>query len=151
MALDFERLRKVGLPKTRGRIRADGLEESVSVVRDRYGCPHISARTEHDIWFAQGFCHAQGRLWQLERTRRFARGTLAEILGEPLVPVDRYYRRLGIQRVSVRDWDQLNDEARLILQAFSDGVNAAMMLKNHFRDPQWWSSAVSDMLQPGGW
>jgi len=126
MVLTSEQLKRRGLPKIRGRTKADGLHESVSIIRDRWGCPHITARSEHDVWFAQGFCHAQERLWQMERTRRFARGTLAEILGEPLVRIDRYYRRLGIRQVSERDWPQLNQEARDILQAFSDGVNAAI-------------------------
>jgi len=99
------------MTKIKGRIRADGLQESVSVIRDLWGCPHITAKNEHDVWFSQGFCHAQDRLWQMERTRRFARGTLSEILGEPLVRIDKYYRRLGIQRVAGRDWPQLNQEA----------------------------------------
>ena len=126
MALASDKHRKRGLPKINGRVRADGVRESVSVIRDRWGCPHITARNENDVWFAQGFCHAQDRLWQLERTRRFARGTLSEILGEPLIRIDRYYRRLGIRRVAERDWPQLNDAARGILQAFSEGVNAAV-------------------------
>ncbi|MEE8353986.1 MAG: penicillin acylase family protein, partial [Dehalococcoidales bacterium] len=121
-----EKLKRRGLPKVNGRLRAAGLEKSVAVIRDRWGCPHVNARTEHDVWFAQGFCHGQDRLWQLERTRRFARGTLSEILGEALIPIDRRYRRLGIRRVSDRDWPQLDDAARGILQAFSDGVNAAI-------------------------
>jgi penicillin amidase len=126
MALTPERLKKRGLPKIKGRVWAESLHKSVSVIRDLWGCPHITARNEHDIWFAQGFCHAQDRLWQMERTRRFARGTLSEILGEPLIRVDRYYRRLGIQRVAERDIPQLNQAAQDILQAFSNGVNAAV-------------------------
>lgn len=146
MALTPERLKKRGLPKIKGRIWADGLHKSVSVIRDLWGCPHITASNEHDIWFAQGFCHAQDRLWQMERTRRFARGTLSEILGEPLIRVDRYYRRLGIQRVAERDYPQLNQEAQDILQAFSDGVNAAIGAM-HQLPPEF---AVLD-LEPEPW
>ena len=119
-------LKRYGLPKISGRVRVRALDSSVSVIRDHGGCAHINARTEHDVWFAQGFCHAQDRLWQLERTRRFARGTLSEILGEALIPVDKSYRRLGIQAVSERDWPQLNDVAQSILEAFACGVNAAV-------------------------
>lgn len=127
MSLTPEQLKNLGLPQIEGRLRISGLDSTVAIVRDRWGCPHIDARSEHDVWFAQGFCHAQDRLWQLERTRRFARGTLSEILGEPLIPVDQYYRRLGIRRVADSDWPRLNQEARAILQAFSDGVNAAVV------------------------
>lgn len=35
--------------------------------------------------------------------------------------------------------------------AVSDGVVAAMMLKQYFRDPNWWNRPVSDILPPGGW
>lgn len=126
MTLTPEHLKSTGLPQIEGTLEVSGLDGPVAVIRDRWGCPHIEAQSEHDIWFAQGFCHAQDRLWQLERTRRFARGTLSEILGEALIPIDRYYRRLGIRRVADRDWPQLNREAREILQAFSDGVNAGI-------------------------
>jgi len=126
MTLTPDYLKSLGLPQIEGSLQITGLDGPVTIIRDRWGCPHIDARSEHDAWFAQGFCHTQDRLWQLERTRRFARGTLSEILGEPLIPIDRYYRRLGIRRTSERDWPQLNQEARDILQAFTDGVNAAV-------------------------
>jgi thioredoxin reductase (NADPH) len=38
-----------------------------------------------------------------------------------------------------------------LVTAVADGVNAAMMLKQYFRDPNWWKTAVSDDLQPGGY
>lgn len=41
--------------------------------------------------------------------------------------------------------------AMQLVTAVGDGVNAAMMLKQYFRDPNWWNEAVSDVLQPGGW
>ena len=125
-AAQSEKLKRRGLPKINGRLRVTGLEKPVAVTRDRWGCPHVNAASEHDVWFAQGFCHGQDRLWQIERTRRFARGTLSEILGEALIPIDRRYRRLGIRHVADHDWPQLDRAARDILQAFSEGVNAAI-------------------------
>jgi len=41
--------------------------------------------------------------------------------------------------------------AMQLATAIGDGVVAAMMLKNYFRDPNWWGEPVSDLLQPGGW
>jgi len=41
--------------------------------------------------------------------------------------------------------------AMQLATAVSDGVVAAMMLKQYFRDPNWWNEGVSDRLQPGGW
>lgn len=41
--------------------------------------------------------------------------------------------------------------AMQLATAVGDGVIAAMMLKQYFRDPNWWNESVSDVLQPGGW
>jgi thioredoxin reductase (NADPH) len=41
--------------------------------------------------------------------------------------------------------------AMQLATAAGDGVIAAMMMKQYFRDPKWWNEPVSDLLQPGGW
>jgi len=41
--------------------------------------------------------------------------------------------------------------AMQLATATGDGVTSAMMLKQYFRDPNWWNEPVSDVLQPGGW
>ncbi len=41
--------------------------------------------------------------------------------------------------------------AMQLATAVADGVNAAMMIKQYFRDPLWWDKSVSDIFQPSGW
>jgi len=41
--------------------------------------------------------------------------------------------------------------AMQLATAVGDGVVTAMMMKQYFRDKNWWNEAVSDVLQPGGW
>jgi len=41
--------------------------------------------------------------------------------------------------------------AMQLATAVGDGVIAAMMMKQYFRDPAWWDQPVSDIHQPGGW
>jgi len=41
--------------------------------------------------------------------------------------------------------------AMQLATAVGDGVNAAMMTKQYFRDPKWWTKPVSDIYQPMGW
>jgi len=41
--------------------------------------------------------------------------------------------------------------AMQLATAVGDGVLAAMMMKQYFRDANWWNESVSDVLQPGGW
>ena len=109
-----------------GTIRIAGLDSSVEVRRDTWGIPHIYARTQHDLFLAQGFVAAQDRLWQMEMWRRAGEGRLSEVLGPDFVEKDRIARALRYRG----DWDaeyaSYAPDARDILQAFVQGVNAAM-------------------------
>ena len=53
-------------PQTSGTLSVAGLEDRTEVYRDRWGIPHIYARNEHDAYFAQGYVHAQDRLWRMD-------------------------------------------------------------------------------------
>src|SRR2546428_13104217 len=61
-----------------GTITVPGLDSVVEVRRDRWGVPHIYAKTQQDLFFAQGFVAAQDRLWQMEMWRRTGEGRLAQ-------------------------------------------------------------------------
>jgi penicillin amidase len=111
-------------PQTEGEITLAGLSAPVEVVRDRWGVPHLFGASETDLAFAQGYVHAQDRLWQMELNRRVASGRLAELLGPPLVDTDRYLRTLGLRRAAERDERALGREARALLEAYAAGVNA---------------------------
>jgi penicillin G amidase len=113
------------LPRTRGRLRAPGLSGAVEIRRDRWGVPHVRAGTLRDLWFAQGFCHGQDRLWQLELYRRMASGRLSEIAGRDALRADRLMRTLGLRRVAEREAAELEPGLRAELDAYCAGVNAA--------------------------
>ncbi|HYH98128.1 penicillin acylase family protein [Hyalangium sp.] len=49
-----------------------GLVEAAQVRRDTYGIAHITANHRHDLFFLQGWVHAQDRLFQMNVTRRQA-------------------------------------------------------------------------------
>src|SRR5215204_6184472 len=113
------------LPKQKGTIELDGLEGTVRVRRDRWGVPHIEAEDAADVWFAQGFCHGQDRLWQLDFYRRVVSGRLSEMAGEEGLPIDRLMRTLGIRRTAEREVATLDPELLALLNRFCEGVNAA--------------------------
>jgi len=112
------------LPQTRGRIRLSGLEAEVLVVRDRWGIPHLYAHSLRDLFFAQGFVHAQDRFFQMEFQRRLASGRLSEVLGPKALEVDRWMRIVGLRRAADREVATLSDRAREALLAYAEGVNA---------------------------
>lgn len=112
------------LPQTRGTLQLKGLEAPVEILRDHWGVPHIYARTAGDAVFAQGFVHAQERLWQMDFTRRVVAGRLSEVLGEATLPVDRAMRTLGLRQVAEQEARQMPMEIRALAEAYCAGVNA---------------------------
>lgn len=101
-----------------------GLEQAVHLYRDPWGIPHLRARSDHDAFFAQGYVHAQDRLWQMDACRLRMAGRWAEWAGPSAVAGDTLARRLGGDLASQRDHAALGEPARQMLQAYSDGVNA---------------------------
>jgi penicillin amidase len=113
------------LPKQKGTIELPGLEGSVRVRRDRWGVPHIEAANARDLWFAEGFCHGQDRLWQIDFYRRVVSGRVSEFAGAEGLPVDRMMRTLGIRRTAEREAATVDPELGALLERFCEGVNAA--------------------------
>ncbi|SDU92828.1 penicillin amidase [Pseudomonas sihuiensis] len=101
------------------------LQAPVTVDYDERGVPHIRAENEADMYRALGFVHAQDRLFQMELLRRLARGELAEVLGEKLVPTDRLFRTLEIARHADAYAARLdaNNPSTQALQHYLEGVN----------------------------
>lgn len=114
-------------PQTTGVLELDGLQGEVIVKRDAYGIPHIYAENEADLYFAQGFVHAQDRFWQMEFWRHIGQGRIAEIVGEPGLDSDKFIRTVGWNRIGqdTIDFYQANaPEFYAVLEAYSAGVNA---------------------------
>jgi penicillin amidase len=111
-------------PRLEGRLNTPGLAAPVEVLRDRWGVPHLYANAEADLWFAQGFVHAQDRLWQMEQTRRVAAGRISEGVGEEGLAIDRLARIIGFHRLAEAQIEHLNDDARAVLERYTAGINA---------------------------
>ena len=112
------------LPAKRGVQTIPALEGRVEVFRDQWGIPHIYADHPHDAFRAQGYIHAQDRLWQMEVNRRVGRGRLAELFGDVALDTDRLIRTFGFHRLGQADLDNLTEDTRAEVDAYAEGVNA---------------------------
>ncbi len=111
------------LPRKRGNITLDGLHAPVEVITDCFGIPHIYAQNEDDLFFAQGYIHAQDRFWQMELNRRVGSGRLSEVFGKFTLEADRLSRRLGMHRSAAIEASRLPEHSKRILEAYARGVN----------------------------
>ncbi|HEX30446.1 TPA: hypothetical protein ENG04_10235 [Candidatus Poribacteria bacterium] len=74
-------------------LNVDG--ETVRIVRDDFGVPHIFAKTIRGLYFGNGYAVAQDRLVQMEKFRRAAEGRMAEIFGPEALERDKQVRIMG--------------------------------------------------------
>lgn len=111
------------LPRLNGRVTLTGLSAPVQVLHDRWGIPHVRAESERDLFVAQGFLHAQDRLWQMDFFRRIGCGLMSEIFGAKSLEWDKLYRRIGIRRAAQLEVESLSEDSRSALEAYATGVN----------------------------
>jgi penicillin amidase len=123
-----ERAGVAGVTGTQSGLDVNG---PVTIARDARDVPHIRAGSVHDLFFAEGYAMGSDRLFQMDVTRRYVYGRLAEALGSPVARVDRRMRRYAIRDLAERCYVKSGPEERMMLAAFAAGVNAAAV-----REPQ---------------
>ncbi len=136
----------LSFPQFDGEIQVEGLNASVDVYRDQMGIPHIYASTAHDLFFAQGYVHAQERFWQMDFWRHVGSAQLSEMFGESQFETDAFIRTMGWRTVAEAEWEALNEESKTNLYSFTAGVNA--YLKDHKGTAASLEYAVLKLLTP---
>ncbi|MFD5224089.1 penicillin acylase family protein [Microbacterium sp. NPDC058342] len=111
-------------PQTGGELTLKGLEQTVTVQRDDRGIPTITASSTDDLFFAQGFTHAQDRFFEMDFRRHVTSGRVAEMFGASQVATDSFLRTLGWRAVAEQEVEALDDTTRGYYEAYADGVNA---------------------------
>jgi penicillin G amidase len=122
-ALWLKQAMSASLPQIDGSIQLPGLSTEVIVRRDKHGIPHIAAASLDDLFVAQGYVTAQDRLWQMDMTRRYVSGEIAEVLGKSAVAHDRDQRLLEMRPKAESIVASLSDRDRRFLDDYARGVN----------------------------
>ena len=133
-------------PQIDGEIQLEGLDGPVDIYRDNMGIPHIYASTQHDLFFAQGYVHAQDRFWQMDTWRHIGSGRLSEMFGSGQVETDTFLRTVGWRKTAEAEYAALDPVSKSILDSYTDGVNA--YLKDHDTTALSLEYAILGLLSP---
>src|SRR5689334_6192182 len=117
------------IPDTSGMVSLTGLDGTVTVSRDRHGIPTIVAGTDEDLFFAQGYVHAQDRFHEMDVRRLVAGGTFSGLVRHRGADVDRLTKAMGLREAAESELNHLPADARRALDAYSRGVNAYIVGK----------------------
>ena len=110
-------------------IQIEGLSAPVTVRLDDVGVLYLECATNDDCFAAQGYMHAKHRFFAMDIVRRQTRGQLATAIGfDSALNSDRRFRHLMTTRDGTRledaFYDELNEQTRSMVQAYTRGVNA---------------------------
>ncbi|MCB1469393.1 MAG: penicillin acylase family protein [Rhizobiaceae bacterium] len=106
------------------RLRVDGPSETIEILIDRWGVPHIYAQSDLDAFVGQGFAVARDRLWQIDVWRKRGLGRLAADYGPSFAEADRAARLLLYRGDMNEEWPAYGEGSRAIAEAFVRGINA---------------------------
>lgn len=128
-------------------VAVSGIRAPVEIWRDSLAVPHVWAESLPDLLFAQGYVHAQDRLWQMELFRRVAEGRLSEVMGEAGLDSDRFLRTLGLWRAAGENEARLTAEERALFASYAAGVNAYIENRKGALPPEF----VALRIEPEPW
>src|ERR1700761_1999470 len=83
-----------------GTLVLPSLQAPVYITFDAHGTPTVSAKSDHDAYFAQGYLHASERMWEMELQRRLVQGRLSEVFGSAAAANDHWMRILGLHQAA---------------------------------------------------
>ena len=101
-----------------------GLSAPAEIRIDRWGVPHIYARSARDAFFVQGYNAARDRLWQIDLWRKRGLGLLARDFGPDFAEQDRAARLFLYRGDMTAEWAAYGASAKTDTQAFVAGINA---------------------------
>lgn len=107
------------------KLNLPGLQNEVTIAYDEHMIPHIFAKNDHDLYYAQGYVTAHDRLWQMDIQTRSASGRLAEVIGPAALKHDRYERRMGMGYGAENTIARMMQDSLMhnVLQSYTDGIN----------------------------
>lgn len=111
-------------PDEEGTLALPGVSAPVEVRRDQWGVPQIYADTSADLFYAQGYVHAQDRFFEMDFRRHLTAGQLSEWFGADQLATDKFLRTLGWRETAEREYEKLEPQTKRFLQSYADGVNA---------------------------
>jgi acyl-homoserine lactone acylase PvdQ len=98
--------------------------DGIRIVRDSFGVPAVTGRTEDLMWRGAGYAMAQDRLFELELFRRATTGTLASIAGRERIPDDKIVRQDFYTPAELdQQYNALPAAIRRRFEAYRDGIN----------------------------
>lgn len=99
--------------------------ENVTIVRDKFGVPHIFGDKDVDVAFGLAWANAEDDFKTMQETVAAAKGLQARLLGKDGASMDFLVHAFKSREIVAEQYDkQLSPEYRAYIEAYAEGVNA---------------------------
>lgn len=96
---------------------------SAEVIRDEWGVPHVSGKTDADVAFGVAWAHAEDDFSTLQDVLAMVRGRYGAIAGADGARVDFAYHLLGARDTAERRYGALPADVRAVVDGYASGLN----------------------------
>lgn len=103
--------------------RLEKIAATVTIYRDKWGVPHVYARTDAAAIFGFMYAQAEDNFWQIEDSYIQSIGRGAEVDGPKMLDSDLINRALRIVELSKAEYAALSPAMRELCDATTDGLN----------------------------
>lgn len=97
----------------------------INIARDRWGVPHIFAKTDAEVAYGLAWAHAEDDFKTIQLTLLGAKGMLGRHLGKQGAAVDYVVGLIRVREQAARDFPaQFSADYRAVLNGYVQGLNA---------------------------
>lgn len=107
------------------------ISDKITIQRNTYGIPTITASNREDLCFCIGYAHAWDRLVQMMLVRAISQGRASEkfVGSDELIAVDKYMRWIHFEKDIESEIEKLDSDIRIELEAYCEGINTVLAKK----------------------
>ena len=116
--------RAVSAQRRRSERKVHGAAGPIEIIDDRWGVPHVRARSKADAFFGQGYVVARDRLFQLDLGHRRGMGRLSEAFGPVFLVHDHAERLFHFRGDLDAELAKIPAEVLACAQGYVAGINA---------------------------
>lgn len=97
--------------------------EKVTIIRDKYGVPHIYGKTDADVVFGLMYAQCEDDFNRVEVNYINAMGRMAEVEGEGMIYTDLRMKLYIDQEELVKEYETSPEWLKKLMDSFADGIN----------------------------
>lgn len=104
--------------------------ENINIVRDKWGVPHVFAKTDAEVAYGLAYAHAEDDFKTIQLTMLAGKGMLGRLKGKEGATIDYVVSLLRCRDIVKEKYESdLSPEFKAVVKGYVDGLNA--YAKNH--------------------